>query len=89
MAFSQSDRVWWDTSQPGASTSELEDATPTAGTPEADEDSGTTGERKGVRVVCARSGFSVPESETVIDPISGQRVWSSFVDKVHPLDEVK
>ena len=87
MAFTQSTRVWWDSAKPGAGTSQLKDATPSAGTPSSpSEDTGTEGLRRGRLVVCARSGFVVPLSETVLDPNTGARVWNRFADKQDPLD---
>lgn len=85
MTFSQPSRIWWDSSQPGAGTDALSDATPSAGPPAStDEDTGIVGRSQDKRVICARSGFSVPYSETVIDPITGNRVWARFADKEDP-----
>jgi hypothetical protein len=88
MSFTQTDRVWWDTAKPGSGTSKLEDAkTPT--TPTADEDSGTTGRHGGKLWKCARSGFTVPFIETVLDVVKGVRVWFRFADKPAPTSEMR
>lgn len=80
MAFTQGTRVWWDTSKPGAGTAKLDDATvPT--TPDAGDDSGIVGLHQDKQVECDRSGFVVPASDTVIDPVSGHRVLARFADK--------
>lgn len=72
-------RVWWDSSKPGAGTAFLYDATPAANT---DNDTGWTGRiRADTWVTCARSGFNVPFSETIVDPNTGFRVWRRYVDR--------
>jgi hypothetical protein len=83
MSFSQSSRVWWDSNAPGAGTASLNDAD-VAGTPAAAEDSGTVGVHKGQLTTCERSGFTVPLSETVIDPNTGRRVFWRFKDPPAP-----
>lgn len=85
MAFTQPSRVWWNTSAPGAGTNQLEDATPSATTPaSANEDTGIEGTEQDRLFRCERSGFTVPFSETVIDPVSGHRVWYKFADTAKP-----
>jgi hypothetical protein len=89
VSFTKTDRVWWDTTLPGAATDFLTDAEPDAGLPaSADQDTGIVGLERGKMVVCARSGFAVPESETVPDPYTGRLIWRHFVDKLHPADKV-
>jgi hypothetical protein len=89
MPFTKTVRIWWDTTEPGADTGFLIDAAPDAGLPaDEDQDTGTVGLERGKLVVCARSGFTVPERETVIDPYTGRLIWRRFVDKLHPLDKL-
>lgn len=90
MSFTKTDRIWWDTTQPGADTDFLLDATPDAGLPASDDqDTGTVGLEKDVLVVCARSGFAVPKSECIPDPYTGRLVWRTFADSLHPADADK
>ena len=84
MAFTQSSRIWWDTTQPGASTSELEDSAVNS-TAATDNASGTVGLEQGRMIICARSGFEIPLTEAVQDPVTGNLVWNRFVDPP-PLD---
>lgn len=88
MAFTKATRVWWDTSKPGSGTALLSDAD-VAGTPAQDDDSGTTSLHRGQLIICARSGFAVPERETVVDPYTGRLIWRHFVDHLHELDKAK
>jgi len=81
LPFTKTTRVWWPTTAPGAGTANLLDAEVNS-TAANDNASGTVGLESGKMVVCARSGFEVPFSETVIDPISGSRVWAKFADQV-------
>jgi len=85
MAFTQNNRIWWDTSRPGSSTIGLFDAdVPT--TPDTADDSGITGSHyEEPWVLCERSGFAIPLSQTVIDPNTRKRVWVYFVDKPEPI----
>ena len=86
MAFTETGRIWWDTTSPGQSTASYLDAVPDAGLPASeDRDTGTANHLapQGWQV-CARSGFSVPKHEIVIDPVSGSEVWDRFVDKPDP-----
>lgn len=86
MAFTQASRVWWTTTDPGASTAFLVDATPDPALPASDDSDTGAEERpnKGRWFVCERSGFTVPFVETVIDPNTGSRVWHRFVDPPDP-----
>jgi hypothetical protein len=85
MAFTQTNRIWWDTSRPGASTLNLYDAdVPT--TPDTSDDSGIVGTNYGEQwVICERSGFPFPLSQTTIDPNTGKRVGRRFVDPPAPI----
>jgi len=77
-------RVWWDTTQPGAGDSQLEN--PADSAPDPDEDSGITGRAaEEPWVICARSGFPFPLSETAIDPNTGARVGIRFLDPPAPI----
>lgn len=79
MTFTNTSRVWWNTANPGSGTAFLSDASPAENT---DNDTGWTGRIRGdIWVICARSGFGVPFSDSIIDPNTGQRVWRRFVDR--------
>lgn len=68
---------WWDTSKPGRGTASYSDAVPPKNS---DDSSGVVGQHRDILFVCERSGFLVPYDETVIDPLTGRRVWKRFVD---------
>lgn len=87
MSFTQSARVWWNTSKPGSGTAFLTDAdVPT--TPVASDDSGIENRPTNDRwVICARSGFPFPIGETVIDPNTGMRVAAIYADPI-PSDKI-
>lgn len=73
--------IWWDTTKPGAGTANLTDAE----TPKnSDNSSGVVGRHRDILWVCERSGFIVPFDETVLDPVSGRRVWFRFADEEVP-----
>ena len=86
MAFAGSSRVWWDSTQPGRGTENLTDSTLGITAPPEDSSAGITGRYEDKLVICARSGFDVPENETVVDPLTGNRVWNRFVD-TRPLSD--
>lgn len=76
-------RIWWDSSAPGAGVAQLYDAIPAANP---DNDTGVTGRiRADTWVTCARSGFNVPFSDTVIDVNNGLRVYWRYQDRPAPV----
>ena len=87
MGFTQTTRVWWNTTQPGASTSELTDADNPTTPPTDDTCSGVVGvsapEGMGV---CERSGWEFPLSQMTQDPNTGRMVGNRFVDPPAPVD---
>lgn len=86
MAFTLTSRVWWDNTQPGQGTTYLLDAE-TPANASTDNSTGFIGLEQGPMVVCARSGFEVPFSETVLDAVTGARVWAKFADSIPETDQ--
>lgn len=85
MAFTQTSRIWWSSSEPGRSTSALNDAVP--GT-NSDGHTGVTGRKRLERwLICARSGVEFPLSQAAVDPNTNRLVWRRFVDKPDPVTD--